>query len=77
MRRPNITLLAFFALCLAFCSTASAAELKSKTTTAFDKYVSATEARFAKELQPGGAFLYIDGLNPHDKSKAYEQHKAG
>lgn len=77
MRRPNITLLAFFALCLAFCSTASAAELKSKTTTAFDKYVSATEARFAKELQPGGAFLYIDGLNPDDKHKAYDQLKAG
>ena len=41
------------------------AELKQKTTTAFDKYVTATENRMNDELRSGGTFLYIDGL-PED-----------
>lgn len=39
---------------------AVAAELKTKTTEAFNKYVAATEARMAGELKPGGPFLYPD-----------------
>ena len=62
---------------LAWCQAASAAELKQKTTTAFDRYVAATEARFANELRPGGTFLYVDGLSADAKAKAYEQLKQG
>jgi hypothetical protein len=59
-------------------STASAAELKPKTAAAFDRYVAATEARFANELHPGGTFLYyIDGMNPDARRQAYEQLKQG
>jgi hypothetical protein len=58
-------------------STASAAELNPKTAAAFDRYVAATEARFANEVRPGGTFLYIDGMNPDAKRQAYEQLKQG
>jgi hypothetical protein len=61
----------------AWCSTARAAELKQKTTTAFDRYVAATEARFANELRPDGPFLYIDAMNPDAKRQAYDQLKNG
>lgn len=60
-----------------FFHVASAAELKSKTTVAFDRYVAATEARFAGELRPGGAFLYVDAFNDSDRRKAYDQLKQG
>jgi len=60
-----------------FCGLAGAAELKQKTTAAFDRYVAATEARFANELKPGGPFLYIDALNNNDRQKAYQQLKNG
>ena len=56
---------------------ATAAELKQKTIAAFDRYVAATEARFANELKPGGPFLYIDGLKNDDRQKAYQQLKNG
>jgi hypothetical protein len=59
------------------CATGHAAELKQMTTTAFDRYVSATEARFGNELRPGGPFLYVDALKPEEKRKAYEQLKQG
>jgi hypothetical protein len=59
------------------CARGYAAELKQKTTTAFDRYVSATEARFANELRPGGPFLYVDALKPEAQRKAYEQLKQG
>ena len=38
----------------------SAAELKPKTTDAFNKYVAVTEARMTAELKPDGQFLYPD-----------------
>jgi hypothetical protein len=56
---------------------AVAAELKQKTTAAFDRYVAATEARFANELKPAGSFLYIDALKNDDRQKAYQQLKNG
>ena len=62
---------------VALCATGRAAELKQKTTTAFDRYVAATEARFTNELRPGGAFLFVDGLKDNEKRKAYEQLKQG
>ena len=56
---------------------ASAAELKQKTVAAFDKYVSATEARINTELHPGGTFLYVDALPADTMKSAYEQLKKG
>lgn len=37
-----------------------AADLKQKTTDAFNQYVAVTEARMAAELKPDGKFLYLD-----------------
>jgi hypothetical protein len=78
MRRIYISrfLITLF-LSLALCHVAPAAELKQKTTTAFDRYVVATEARFATELRPGGAFLYIDAMNPDARRQAYDQLRQG
>jgi hypothetical protein len=69
----------FSAMLLAagLCPSASAAELKQKTNSAFDRYVAATEARFADELRPGGTFLYIDGMNSDARQQAYDQLKRG
>jgi hypothetical protein len=78
MRR--IRILGFFSALLlagALCPVASAAELKQKTNIAFDRYVGATEARFASELRPGGTFLYIDGMNSDVRQQAYDQLKRG
>ena len=41
---------------VALCASGHAAELKQKTTTAFDHYVTATEARFIKNFAPAGPF---------------------
>jgi hypothetical protein len=70
---------AFLALLLAASlhPAASAAELQQKTNAAFDRYVAATEARFAGELRPGGAFLYVDAMNPDARRQAYDQLKRG
>jgi hypothetical protein len=51
----------------------AAAELKQKTTTAFDKYVAATEARINSELRPGGTFLYVDGLPSDAMKRSYDK----
>jgi len=77
MKSHPIGVLAVFLLAMAFGDCASAAELKQKTTAAFNRYVAATEARFAGELRPGGAFLYIDALNDSGKRNAYQQLKQG
>jgi hypothetical protein len=69
--------LSLLAIVFVFCAMARAAELKQKTTAAFNRYVAATEARFANELKPGGPFLYIDALNNNDRQKAYQQLKNG
>ncbi len=78
MRRIYITrFLASLFISIALCHFAPAAELKQKTTTAFDRYVAATEARFATELRPDGTFLYIDGMNPDARRQAYDQLRQG
>jgi hypothetical protein len=56
---------------------ALAADLKEKTATAFDRYVSATEARFNNELKPGGAFLYVDALPQEEMKNSYDRLKQG
>jgi hypothetical protein len=52
--------LSAFLSCLAVEVRASAADLKQKTTDAFNRYVTMTEERMAGELKSGGAFLYPD-----------------
>ncbi|HEX2329762.1 MAG TPA: hypothetical protein VHN74_13635 [Candidatus Angelobacter sp.] len=64
------------ALCL-LSAGLSAADLKPKTSAAFDKYVAATEQRFAKELAPGGPFFYIDELSGEKKQDSYQRLKNG
>jgi hypothetical protein len=41
---------------------AEAAELKPEAALGFDRYVHLAEQRMQTELQPGGVFLYVDGL---------------
>jgi len=78
MRQIYITrFLASLVISIALCHVAPAAELKQKTTTAFDRYVAATEARFVTELRPDGTFLYIDGMNPDARRQAYDQLRQG
>lgn len=64
-------------LLCAFSASSSASDLKAKTATAFDRYVSATEARFANEYKPGGAFLYLDGLPQPEAKGLYDRLKGG
>ncbi|HLW53617.1 MAG TPA: hypothetical protein VKW06_12310 [Candidatus Angelobacter sp.] len=68
------------ALALACGVSAAAADLKEKTTEAFDKYVAATEQRLAEEVKPGGRFLYPDGPVPFHSEEmrdAYNRLKRG
>ncbi|HST10699.1 MAG TPA: hypothetical protein VLL05_10000 [Terriglobales bacterium] len=61
-------------VCLVGLSLSSrAAELTQKTTTAFDNYVAATEARINSELRPGGIFLYVDALQADTMKSSYEK----
>ncbi len=68
---------ALLACLLGLSAGSSAAELKPATTAAFDRYVVATEARFANELRPGGAFLYADGLQPDAVKSSYARLQQG
>lgn len=72
---------AFVSVCLlAVVSPARSAELKQKTTDAFNKYVAVTEARMAEELKPGGKFLYPDhpAANASEEMRdAYDRLKRG
>ena len=61
----------------AFFHIASATDLKPKTNEAFDRYVAATESRFAGELHPGGPFLYIDRLSAEEKRQSYQSLQHG
>ncbi|HWZ44634.1 MAG TPA: hypothetical protein VNW97_14250 [Candidatus Saccharimonadales bacterium] len=64
-------------LILGLSGLAMAADLKPKTASAFDRYVSATQARFTNEFKPGGPFLYVDGLPDKEKMGAYDELKRG
>ena len=67
----------FLASLFALGTAASAAELKPKTAAAFDKYVAATQQRFADELKPGGQFLYIDALPAQERDADYKRLRNG
>lgn len=62
---------------LVLSASASSAELQQKTVDAFNRYASATEARFTNELRTGGAFLYVDGLPADAQKNAYDQLRRG
>ncbi len=64
-------------LSFALAGSGGAAELRQATAAAFDRYVAATEARFASELRPGGTFLYIDAIPAGARQGAYEQLRQG
>jgi hypothetical protein len=51
----------------------TAAELQQETTTAFEKYVAATETRINSELHPGGIFLYVDALQADAMKSSYDK----
>jgi hypothetical protein len=74
MKRFFIVILASF---ITLASTASGAELKPKTVAAFDKYVAATQERFAGELKPGGPFLYVDSFSAEERDSSYARLKNG
>jgi hypothetical protein len=71
--RRFATILSLCCLLLFLSSLSYSVELKPNTAAAFDRYVTATEARMAAELRPGGAFLYIDSLPPSRRDSAYRQ----
>src|SRR5215813_4107273 len=69
-----------FLFCLAVEVSASAADLKQKTTDAFNRYVTVTEERMAGELKSGDAFLYPDrptGKRSEEMRDAYPRLKRG
>ena len=78
-RAPRVVLTAFLC-CLALSARASAADLKQKTTDAFNRYVAVTEERMAGELKTGNQFLYPDrAVSEHsqDMRDAYARLKRG
>lgn len=78
MQRPFSSPSLILSLLLLVLSTSGfAAELKAKTETAFNTYVAATELRMHEELQPGGAFLYVDRLKENERRDSYNRLKAG
>lgn len=58
-------------------ATSLAAQLKPQTVEAFNRYVTATEARFTKELRPDGTFLYVDSFSADARKNAYDRLKSG
>ena len=52
---------------------ASAAELKPKTVTAFDRYVAVTEARIQSEVEGKQPFLWVDRLTAEKHAEMYDR----
>jgi hypothetical protein len=73
MKRNRILIVCLVGLSLR----GTGAELKQKTTTAFDKYVAVTEARINNELSPSGTFLYVDDLPENAKQSSYDKLRKG
>jgi hypothetical protein len=64
-------------LMLAIAISAAAAGLQGVTAKAFDDYIHKTESRIADELLHGTSFLWIDRLSTDERSRAYEDLRAG
>jgi len=58
-------------------SPAAAAELKPEAAAGFDRYVRFTEKRMRKDLQTGGAFLWVDGLPEPRRASVHAQLQRG
>jgi hypothetical protein len=56
---------------------AGAAELKPEAIEGFDRYVRLTEKRMGKDLQPGEAFLWVEGLPQARRDNVYAQLQRG
>jgi hypothetical protein len=56
---------------------AKAAALKSEAARGFDRYVRLTEERVRTELQPGAAFLWVDGLPEARRLHAHSELQHG
>jgi len=54
-----------------------ATELKPKAAVGFDRYVRLTELRMQGELEPGGAFLWADGLSEPGRDDVYARLQRG
>jgi hypothetical protein len=68
------SLLAFLVLAIAISAAAGSQSATAKT---FDDYIHKTEARMSDELLNGPNFLWIDNLSTEERSKAYEDLRAG
>jgi hypothetical protein len=58
-------------VCVALAAVTSAADLRERTTAAFDRYVRVTEARMDEEIRGTRPFLWIDGLPEPRRKEAY------
>jgi hypothetical protein len=56
---------------------AGAAKLEPEAVQGFDRYAHLTEKRMEKELQPGGAFLWMNGLPDERRTSALAQLQSG
>ena len=70
--RPSVAGLALLASPWLFAEVPEvvSAELKPQTLAAYSSYLQATEERIQRELTRPGAFLYVDGLAPAQRSQA-------
>ncbi|MGB9402899.1 MAG: hypothetical protein WCA98_05130 [Candidatus Acidiferrales bacterium] len=57
--------------------TCAAAELKAETAAAFDAYVKTSEAKMDAELTSRESFLWIEGLSGEERTKVYDELRAG
>jgi hypothetical protein len=56
---------------------ARATDLKPDAARGFDQYIRLTEQRMKRELGPGGAFLWVDGLPEPRRSEVYARLQKG
>lgn len=70
------------AACLVLAGAASvravkAAQLRPETSAGFERYVRAAEASRERDLDPGGAFLFVDRVPEPERRGAYERLRRG
>jgi hypothetical protein len=78
-RKPKAALAAAILLCgvTAAIRPCCATQLSAQTARRFDQYIRAKEARENREFAAKKNFLWIDGLAPTEKAKAYDELKEG
>jgi hypothetical protein len=65
------------AIAISVAAVSAAGGLQSAAAKAFDDYIHKTESRMADELLHSSNFLWIDNLSAEERSKAYEDLRAG